>query len=98
MIASKPKHITFPCWTVDIWDSDVSDTLEKELDKDWVQENLKSWIYFCGTKIYCGMRKDAKLIGDIVDRYVLKKGLDYERSVETLDYGTNKDNPYFNVF
>ena len=44
------------------------------------------------------MRKDAKLIGNIVDRYVLKRRLDYEQSIETLNYGTNKDNPYFNVF
>ncbi len=98
MIVDNESQITFPCWAVEIHDSKISDTLEKELDSNWIQENLKSWIYFSGTKIYCGMRKDAKFIGDIVDRYVLKERLDFERSVETLDFGTVKDNPYFNVF
>lgn len=98
MIVDNHTQITFPCWSVNVHDSDISETLEKELDKSWCQENLKSWIYFAGGTIYCGMRKDSKLIGDIVDRYVLKKRLDYEESVETLDFGTNKDNPYFNVF
>jgi hypothetical protein len=97
-IASKPEHITFPCWAVDINDSDIAELLEKELDKEWCQDNLKSWIYFSGTKIYCGMKKEAKYIGSIVDRYILKKKLDFESSVETLNYAKAEENPYFKVF
>jgi len=94
---NKHKH---PWYCMEIHNSDHSEILEKYLDEEWADKNIKTFVYDAGSKIYAGSRSDINKVSKLLKNTVIFEKLQQDKKESRViqDYYSNpKKNPYYNT-